>query len=325
MLLGVAVARRSSGENTGARARDAVFGGGGDLGGYPSARSPRAAYDPEAPVHVIDIDEAALDLYGQWPWPPRSYMAALTDRLFAHGGGGRSGYDVLLSRTPTGTSPERIVESWSRFAQGIPPALPDLGLVPHDARFLPRRRSPPGAAVVLSLVGDPEGGGARTQGGRGGHGPCARRPDALSRRRVGNLPRVDGRRGRGLAPSASGGTPMASRAACRMGQRDRRRPDALRLSAELLRVAQGAGGHILRTTEASGEVSGGEVTAAVAMRKRRAGVSRRRPMGAGFRNPFPGQIQAPDARMTLRPATPCWRLREGSLPPGRSRRRWRGG
>jgi adenylate cyclase len=37
------------------------------------------------------------------------------------------------------------------------------------------------------------------------------------------------------------------------------------LSVELLRVAQGAGGHILRTTEGSGEVSGGTV-AAVAMR-----------------------------------------------------------
>ncbi len=33
------------------------------------------------------------------------------------------------------------------------------------------------------------------------------------------------------------------------------------LSAELLRVAQGAGGHVLRTTEASGEVSGGTIAA----------------------------------------------------------------
>ena len=87
---------------------------------------------PRPPVHVIDIDEAALDLYGQWPWP-RSYMAALTDRLFAHGAAA-VGYDVLFPE-PDRTSPERIVESWSRFAQGIPPALPDLGLVPHDARF----------------------------------------------------------------------------------------------------------------------------------------------------------------------------------------------
>ena len=61
------------------QARDLVFDG------YQRA-SPRP-YDPAAPVHIIDIDEAALDAYGQWPWP-RSYMAAMTDRLFAHGGGG---------------------------------------------------------------------------------------------------------------------------------------------------------------------------------------------------------------------------------------------
>ena len=58
------------------RAQDAVFDG------YQRA-APRA-FDPEAPVHILDIDEAALDLYGQWPWP-RSYLAELTRRLFDHG------------------------------------------------------------------------------------------------------------------------------------------------------------------------------------------------------------------------------------------------
>jgi adenylate cyclase len=63
------------------QARDLVFDA------YQRA-SPRA-FDPAAPVHIVDIDEAALDSYGQWPWP-RSYLAALTDRLFDawRGGGG---------------------------------------------------------------------------------------------------------------------------------------------------------------------------------------------------------------------------------------------
>jgi len=52
------------------RARDAVFDA------YQRA-APRA-YDPASPVHVIDIDEAALDAWGQWPWP-RTTMAALTE------------------------------------------------------------------------------------------------------------------------------------------------------------------------------------------------------------------------------------------------------
>jgi len=58
------------------RARDAVFDG--------YQRTAPRPYDPLTPVHIIDIDEAALDAFGQWPWP-RSYMAELTDRLFDHG------------------------------------------------------------------------------------------------------------------------------------------------------------------------------------------------------------------------------------------------
>jgi hypothetical protein len=44
------------------------------------------------------------------------------------------GYDVLFAE-PDRTSPERIAESWSRFREGIPPVLPDLGLLPHDQVF----------------------------------------------------------------------------------------------------------------------------------------------------------------------------------------------
>ena len=42
-------------------------------------QSPRA-YDPDAPVRVIGIDEESLALYGQWPWP-RKRLADLTRRL----------------------------------------------------------------------------------------------------------------------------------------------------------------------------------------------------------------------------------------------------
>lgn len=42
-------------------------------------QSPRA-YDPDAPVRVIGIDEESLASYGQWPWP-RKRLADLTRRL----------------------------------------------------------------------------------------------------------------------------------------------------------------------------------------------------------------------------------------------------
>ena len=36
--------------------------------------------DTDLPVHVIDIDEAALAEYGQWPWP-RHLLATLVEKL----------------------------------------------------------------------------------------------------------------------------------------------------------------------------------------------------------------------------------------------------
>src|SRR6185437_14312014 len=37
-------------------------------------------YDPRLPVRIIDIDDASLAAFGQWPWP-RSRLAALVERL----------------------------------------------------------------------------------------------------------------------------------------------------------------------------------------------------------------------------------------------------
>jgi adenylate cyclase len=230
------------------RVQDAVFDG------YQRA-SPRA-HDPDVPVHIIDIDEASLAIYGQWPWP-RSYMAALTDRLFDHGAAA-VGFDVLFPE-PDRTSPERILDSWSRFSEGIPPALPDLGLMPHDARFA---EAIAGRPVVLSVVGAPAG---VVPVAKAGVAVTGRVPETLTRfpAAVGNLPDLTaaaaglgtislGRNADGITrtvPMVSeiGGVLLPS------------------LSVELLRVVQGAGGHVLRTSEASGEISGG-VVAAIAMR-----------------------------------------------------------
>jgi hypothetical protein len=230
------------------QARDLVFDS------YQRA-SPRP-YDPAAPVHIIDIDEAALDAYGQWPWP-RSYMAAMTDRLFAHGAAA-IGYDVLFAE-PDRTSPERIAESWSRFREGIPPVLPDLGLPPHDQVFA---SSIAGRPVVLSVAGGQEGEVPQPLAGVAVTGEV---PPGLTRypAAVVNLPELTAEAA-GLGTISLGRTsdgvtrtvPLVSVVG-----------DVLMpaLSVELLRVAQGAGGHVLRTTEGSGEVSGGTV-AAVAMR-----------------------------------------------------------
>jgi len=226
------------------RARDAVFDG--------YQRTAPRPYDPLTPVHIIDIDEAALDAFGQWPWP-RSYMAELTDRLFDHGAAA-VGFDVLFPE-PDRTSPDLIVESWSRFSDGIPPVLPDLGLEPHDTRFA---NAIAGRPVVLSVAGGAEG-----------EVPTAKAGIAVT----GDIPNT-----LTAYPAATGNLPALTAAAAGLGTISLgRNEDGITrtvpmvteiggvlipsLSAELLRVAQGAGGLVLKTTEASGEFSGGTVAA----------------------------------------------------------------
>ncbi len=48
----------------------------------------------ELPVRIVDIDEASLKAYGQWPWP-RSLLADLVDRLTALGAAAIA-FDVLF-------------------------------------------------------------------------------------------------------------------------------------------------------------------------------------------------------------------------------------
>ncbi|KPP89601.1 MAG: adenylate cyclase [Rhodobacteraceae bacterium HLUCCA08] len=229
------------------RARDAVFDA------YQRA-APRA-YDPASPVHVIDIDEAALDAWGQWPWP-RTTMAALTEALFAHGAVA-VGFDVMFPE-PDRTSPEQLAIDAARLGRDVPmPEAPG-----HDAQFA---AAIAGWPVVLAVAGAAEGplpapkaGIAHT--GRNPAPALTRYPGAV----VNIPPLAEAAAGIGaisLGRTADGITrtvPMVTAFG----------PDGVlvpSLSAELLRVAQGAGGHVLRTTEASGEASGGTL-AVIAMR-----------------------------------------------------------
>ena len=61
------------------------------------------------PVRIIDIDEASLKTYGQWPWP-RTRLAELIERLHASGAVVIA-LDILLSE-PDRTSPRAMAQLW---------------------------------------------------------------------------------------------------------------------------------------------------------------------------------------------------------------------
>ncbi|MCG6203384.1 adenylate/guanylate cyclase domain-containing protein [Rhodopseudomonas sp. HC1] len=66
--------------------------------------SPRPVAD--LPVRIVDIDEASLAAFGQWPWP-RTRLAALTRRL-GELGAGVVAYDIIFSE-PDRTTPGRLI------------------------------------------------------------------------------------------------------------------------------------------------------------------------------------------------------------------------
>ncbi|UUZ72741.1 CHASE2 domain-containing protein [Polaromonas sp. P1(28)-8] len=66
-------------------------------------------YTPAA-VRVVDIDEASLKAYGQWPWP-RTRLAELVQRL-DEAGTAAIAFDVLLTE-PDRTSPAAMAQLWN--------------------------------------------------------------------------------------------------------------------------------------------------------------------------------------------------------------------
>ena len=78
--------------------------------------------NPGTQVRVVDIDEASLKAYGQWPWP-RTRTAELVQRLQAAGATAIA-FDLLLAE-PDRTSPKAMAQLWqnpqaSALLQGLP-------------------------------------------------------------------------------------------------------------------------------------------------------------------------------------------------------------
>ncbi len=94
----------------------------------------------DMPVKVIDIDEASLRQFGQWPWP-RDRMATLVDRL-SDAGAAAIAFDILFAE-PDRLSPRNVVGSLAGIEPSLVERLPD-----NDEIFA---RSIAGKPVVLGF------------------------------------------------------------------------------------------------------------------------------------------------------------------------------
>ena len=210
----------------------------------------------EAAVSVVDIDDESIRRLGQWPWP-RSDIARLTERL-GQAGASVVAFDVVFSE-PDRTSPGSMADQLARG--GADPAmLAALRRLPdHDAQLAQSFAATP---VVLGyfLLNDRAGAPVTSKAGFavGGSPPSA---VPGFRRGIESLPVLN------AAAAGSGSVSLAadSDGILRSVPLLARQGDQLlpSLSLEALRVAQGAGSIVVKTSDASGETSGapGQVVA----------------------------------------------------------------
>ncbi|WP_422036126.1 CHASE2 domain-containing protein [Reyranella sp.] len=218
-------------------------------------------YNAETPVRIVDIDEAALQEYGQWPWP-RSIIARLVDKL-TEKGAAVVAFDAVFAE-PDRSSPRRMVQDLAAFTDAatlekladaaldndklLADAMAQSRVVTGFGFDLKGTGNPPRTFHGVAFAGDQPSQFLPQQGGTvksieileaaaKGNGSVNTDLDTIVIRRVPMLFRVAGYEG--LFPA---------------------------LSIEALRVAQEASSYLIKSSGASGELSFGEKTGIVAIK-----------------------------------------------------------
>jgi adenylate cyclase len=218
-------------------------------------------YNPATPVRIVDIDEAALAEYGQWPWP-RTIVARLVDKL-TEKGAAVIAFDMVFAE-PDRSSISRMVRDLVSYTdpetvQKLAAAIQDNDQVLADA--MAHSRVVLGFGFDLKGISDPP---------RRHHGTAFAGDDPsqflpMQSGTVKAIPLLE------AAAKGSGSVntdlesviirrvPMLFRLAGREGVYPA-------LSIEALRVAQGASTYLIKSSGASGELSFGAKTGIVAIR-----------------------------------------------------------
>jgi adenylate cyclase len=210
---------------------------------------PRAATEP--PVLVVDIDEASIAELGQWPWS-RTVIARIVDRLHALGAAS-IGFDVVFSE-PDRLSLRRAVDDLR--SRGVTVDLPDAtGDLDSDAE-LARALSNANATVGLALTDEGRGTPPPPKAGFAFGGTDPRRYLTHFSGAVSNIDRLEAAAaGAGFFSFATSRDNVIRSMPLAAVAEDRIFPA---LSVETLRLAQGASGFVIRTSDASGQGGGGD-------------------------------------------------------------------
>jgi adenylate cyclase len=220
--------------------------------------SPRA-FDPNLPVRIVAIDEASLAKVGQWPWP-RDKLAELTRRL-AEAGALAIVFDIVFSEADQ-TSPDLLVRKLPDSPQksALEKALATSG-VSHDQLFAQAISSAP---VVLGFIASRNGAPAPAKAGlaKAGDDPIAFVP-GFGGAVPPIAPLAEASTGLGAVNWVPDGDSVIRKVPTLVAAGGKVAPS---LSLEALRVAQGAGTIVVRSSNASGETAFGRETGVNAVR-----------------------------------------------------------
>ncbi len=214
--------------------------------------APRAYED--APVRIVDIDDESIRRLGQWPWP-RTDIAKLTQRL-GDAGAAVIAFDIVFSEADR-TSPSRIADRMLRNGEGggeNGPVLAALkGLPDHDKTlaatfagapvvtgyFLLREK---GSETVEPKVGVAVS-GSQPQGDIASYGSAIQSLPLLRNAAAGS----------GFVSLAGDSDSIVRKAPLLAMENGQLLPS---LALDALRMAQGAGSIIVKTSDGSGEFGG---------------------------------------------------------------------
>jgi adenylate cyclase len=235
-------------------------------------------YDERMPVKIVDVDDDSLARVGQWPWP-RSVIAKMVEHL-AQAGAAAIAFDIVFAE-PDRSSPENVLPLWPSTPEVL--ALREnVGKLPSHDKILATaiRGAPVITGFVLTEGGtgstsDNDADAAEIMVADGRRIPLPTATFALA----GDDPRPFLPPFANAVPSlsiieAQGAGNGALNSIPDIDQVVRRVPLVFRLgkelypslSAEALRVAQGAKSNFIKSSGASGVLSFGEETGLNAIR-----------------------------------------------------------
>ncbi|MEP9350193.1 adenylate/guanylate cyclase domain-containing protein [Xanthobacter sp. KR7-225] len=216
-------------------------------------------YDPEAPVRVVDIDDASLAREGQWPWP-RAKLVRLVERL-AEQGAAAVAFDITFSE-PDRLDPAAVA---AQLPEGVRAAVTSAlaGQETGDVLFARALRTLPSVlGAVLTGRGPQTALPAKWGIAAAGDDPLAFLPRFAAV--VAPLPALaEAAAGIGALNWLPDRDQVVRRVPLLLGLGTQVVPS---LSAEALRVAQGASTYVVLSSNASGEQAFGTSTGIVAVK-----------------------------------------------------------